>query len=174
MANTESRSVGKSAAWCLAIVALAGLSVVSSGPSAAATPPARRTYFTISVGLDSPYSWQAECLRFSKNDICTSDRACGSWVRTEAGPAGSLAYEIELEEDGVPIRIDAQARIETRGKQDTIGGAARVEMRGEVFNFSFTGRSTKPRKCRRLLQQWEASDSPAPVSALAVGRPEGR
>jgi hypothetical protein len=168
----RTRTVNRAAGGLVIIV---GLLFVASAPSASAAPPAKRTYFTVFIGLDEPYSWQADCLRFSKREVCTSDRACGAWVRTEKGPAGAFSYEIELAGYGVPIRIDGQARVETRGKQDTIGGTSRAEMEDQSYHFSLTGRSTKHRKCLRLMERWERGEAMGgTASSFAVGRPKGR
>jgi hypothetical protein len=124
----------------------------------AADPPINKTYFTIFVGMESPYSWGADCLRFSATELCTSDDVCGSWTFTEGpGPESGISFEISDDGDQ-EILIDGQARIDDRGKKDSLAGVAQATVDGKSFNFSFTGRSTNRKKCGRLVDEWYAGD----------------
>lgn len=132
--------------------------------AAAEPPPADRTYFAILVGLDAPYSWEADCLRFTSTEICTSDGLCGNWSFTGA-PGSEAGFAFELTDDeGVEIRIDGQGRIDGRGKKDSLAGAAQAREGGKSFNFSFTGRSTTRKKCSRLLAEWRELAGPGAAS----------
>ena len=122
----------------------------------AADPPRNKTYFTIFVGMETAYSWDADCLTFSVNGMCTSDGVCGSWTYTD-GPADETGILFELSDDAdQEIRINGHARIDDRGKKDSLAGVAQATVDGKSFNFSFTGRSTTRKKCSRLVDEWEA------------------
>jgi murein DD-endopeptidase MepM/ murein hydrolase activator NlpD len=130
-------------------------------PLDAGKPPAGQTYFTILLGLDSPYSWDADCLKFTATRLLTSDGAYGSWTRTEpVGPQTAFAFEMEFEEQGETVQMDGQGRVDDRGKKNTIAGVARIRSEGGVGNFGFTGRSTTRKKCNNLLRQWVSGSPP--------------
>lgn len=157
MDTTSRQPKERPATWpglCLLTLLALILGVV---PAAQGAPPAGRTYFTILLGLEEPYSWQAGCLRFSRSEICTGEGDCGTWIPTESGPNGAVSFDIEIESEGPPVVVEGQIRIESRGKKDAIGGAAHAEYRGQLFNFALNGRSSSPGKCRRLLRKWERS-----------------
>ncbi len=140
---------------------LLSATVATVGPAAAAPPPKSRTYFTVFLGLDGPYSTGVDCLRFTATEVCALSGVCGSWSRTEpAGPETAIAFEFIFEEDGVPVQIDGQARIDGRGTGDTLAAAARLETAGNSVNFGFTGRPTGRRKCLRLLREWTRRHPP--------------
>jgi hypothetical protein len=145
----RSFEMSRAAVQAFSLVLLLGASLVF-----AAKPPEKKTYFTILVGLDAPYSWDADCLSFTSTEMCTSDGLCGSWTFTETGGSETgFAFEIDDEENG-GVRIDGNGRIDDRGKNDSLAGAARAREGGQSVNFSFTGRSTKRKKCSRLLAEW--------------------
>ena len=109
----------------------------------AAPPPANHTYFVILMGGDAPYSWDAECLRFTQTELCTQKGACGTWSRI--GPESSemaFAFEITYQEDGIDVTMEGQGRIDDRGKKDSLTAAAQVELGGNSTNIGVTGRST--------------------------------
>lgn len=120
----------------------------------AAKPPANRTYFTVLVGVDAPFSWQASCLQFTPSQLCFSVEDCGPWKRTEPGPDGAISFEIEVDAEGAPVLIEGLMRFETRGKKEAIGGTAHANLGGEIVNFALAGRSTSPSKCTTLMEEW--------------------
>ena len=135
-----------------AIAALSLLAGVIATPSYAAQPPRNKTYFTIYVGLEAPYSWDAGCLSFTANAMCATEDLCGTWAY-DGAPGREAGIEFEIT-DG-EVRIEGKGRIDDRGKGDSLGGVAQARVGGQRFNFSFTGRSTKRNKCARLLREWE-------------------
>ena len=140
-------------------IAAAAAAVLVASAAGAARPPAGRTYFTVLLGLEEPYSWDADCLKFTANDVCTSDGTCGAWQSLEEeGPFGAFSLEIAFQESGVPVRLDGQARVDDRGPRDSIAGAMRMLLGNRASNFGFTGRSIEPRKCRRLLWRFDSRD----------------
>ena len=138
-------------------IRLIALALLLGAPLAfAAQPPTNKTYFTIFVGMESPYSWDADCLSFSVTGMCTSDGVCGSWTYTD-GPGDETGVSFELSDDAdQEIQIDGHGRIDDRGKKDSLAGVAQATVDGKSFNFSFTGRSTTRKKCSRLVDEWEA------------------
>ncbi len=138
-------------------VCVVGWALLLAQPASAGKPPAGRTYFTVLLGLEAPYSWDADCLRFTAREVCTSDGTCGSWDRTlDDGQQAAFNLEIEWQEDSVRVRLDGEARVDDRGPRDTIAGAARMRLGARASNFGFTGRSATAQNCRRLLWQWDA------------------
>jgi murein DD-endopeptidase MepM/ murein hydrolase activator NlpD len=115
------------------------------------------------MGTDEPYSWEADCLRFTATEICTSDldssdEACGTWSRL--GPLGTeseFTFEIAFEENGNPVRLGGHGRIDDRGKKDSLAAVAVFQMGSQTFNFAIAGRSTNARKCQRILRDFSNS-----------------
>ena len=145
-------------------VSLAALILASltSDPVAAAKAPIRETYFTLILGLDAPYGWQADCLRFTSSELCTLGATCGGWVRTEpAGPETALTFDLSFEESGVQVEIDGQARIDDRGKSSSLAGVARARIGGRTSNFGLTGRATSKAKCLKMRREWNSQNPPA-------------
>ena len=133
--------------------------VLIAGAASAAPPPAGRTYFTVFVGLEGPYSWDADCLKFAAAGVCSSDGTCGAWERVEQeGQLGAFSLEMAWQEEGVQVRLDGRARVDDRGPKDTIAGAMRMRLGNQGSNFGFTGRSTSAKKCRRLLWEFDSRD----------------
>ena len=125
--------------------------------SADAARPAGKIYFTVMLGLEAPYAWGADCLKFSARNVCSLDNTCGTWEQTETdGQQGAFFMEMEWDEDGVEVRLDGQARVDDRGPKDTIAGAMRMRLGNQASNFGFTGRSTNQRRCRRFLWDFDA------------------
>lgn len=155
MIQNRSRIQSELEARLFGVVIILGLlAVASASPATAATPPAGKTYFTILLGVDATYSWQAECLSFSRSQVCTSESECGPWFETEPGPDGALSFEIEINGGEGTVMMEGQARFETRGKKDAIGGTVQAEVDGATFTFALSGKSTSPSKCLRLLEDW--------------------
>ena len=150
-ALTSRRRLG---ARVFGLAMLAALILGAPEPASSAAPPAKRTYLVIALGLEERYSWQAECLSFTRSQVCTSEGDCGSWSRTEPGPDGELSFDIELGGGEPPARLAGTLRIETRGKREAIGGTARASLGEAAVTVSLTGRSTTPRDCRRQLAAW--------------------
>jgi murein DD-endopeptidase MepM/ murein hydrolase activator NlpD len=143
------------------VVCTAGLLAATSAP-AWAGPPAGRTYFTIFLGTESPFSEGADCMRFTRDEICTSSDLCGSWFRTEpVGPESAIAFEFRFDDGGQPTEIEGQARIDNRGKKNTLAAVARYRQGREVRNFGFVGRPARPRECLGLLAEWTRANPPA-------------
>ena len=150
------------------------LAALIAGAASAARPPAGRTYFTILLGLEEPYSSGADCLAFTARGVCSLDGTCGTWLSVEEdGKLGAFSLEMEWQEEGVPVRLDGRVRVDDRGPKDTIAGAMRMRLGDQASNFGLTGRSTNPRKCRRMLWEWDArnpSVDQAELSPQCVAR----
>ena len=142
----------------------------------AASPPANHTYFAILMGGDAPYSWDAECLRFTQTELCTQKGACGTWSRIgPEGPEMAFAFEVTYQEDGRDVRIEGQGRIDDRGKKDSLAAAAQVELGGSSTNIGITGRSTSRKKCERVLRDFMNSPqvkNPSCYQRAYFGDPE--
>lgn len=136
-----------------ASIAAAGLIALLFAGMSAAAPPRARTYFTIFVGLESPYSRTAQCLRFTADGLCISGEVCGRWSHTEpAGPETAISFR--LSDDATDLTIEGRARIDNHGKGSSLAGVAIAESGGRGFNFSFAGRSTRRTRCARLVRDW--------------------
>ncbi len=139
--------------------------VIAAASVSAAPPPKNKTYFTILIGLEAPYSWTAECVRFTADQMCAFGGFCGDWHYTEPpGPETAVAFEIQNVATGETL-FDGQGRIDARGKKNTLSGVGRFRTDPITFNFSFTGRAVKARKCVRLVREWEGG------AAASGGRP---
>ena len=139
-----------------AIFVAAALTAVAAD---AVRPPAGRTYFTVLLGVEEPYGWDADCLSFTATGVCTVGGTCGTWQRSEEdGKVDAFSLAMAWQEDGVEVRLDAQVRGDDRGPRDTIAGAARMLIGKQASNFGFTGRWTNPRNCRRLLWKFDSRD----------------
>ena len=134
--------------------------VLAATSLSAAPPPQNKTYFTIVVGLESPHSWTADCVRFTAGRVCAFGGFCGAWQRTEpAAPETAVSFVILNDATGETL-FDGQARIDARGKKSSLSGVARFRTDPVTFNFSFTGRAVKPRKCARLVREWQGGTAP--------------
>jgi hypothetical protein len=149
-------------ALVVAALCFSSATAIAVAPVGAAPPPDNRTYFAVFFGLEGAYSTGADCLSFTATELCTSSSGlCGSWTRTEpVGRETGIAFEFSFEEDGIPVTIDGRARINDRGKRDSLAAVARVRIAGESVNFGFTGRSTGPAKCLRLWGEWSRQNPP--------------
>ena len=157
----------RSLAAAAALFAVAALVASAAG---AAGPPVGRTYYTVLVGLEEPYSWDADCLRFTAGKVCSLDGTCGTWERTEEdGKLGAFTMEMAWREEGVEVRLDGHVRVDDRGPRDTIAGAMRMLLGNRAGNFGFTGRGTSPRSCRRLLWSWDARNPALEQAELNPG-----
>jgi hypothetical protein len=134
---------------------VACLLVMLAAVPASAKPPANKTYFTILVGADAAYSWQADCLSFTRSEVCTSGGDCGPWELTEPSPDGAFSFELELEAGEDAVMLEGHGRFETRGQKDSIGGTVLVDAEGGTFTFALSGKSTRPRECLQLLEEWQ-------------------
>ena len=122
---------------------------------AAAPPPQNKTYFTIVVGLESPHSWTADCVRFTAGRMCAFGGFCGAWQRTEpSAPETAISFVILNGATGETL-FDGQGRVDARGRKSSLSGVGRFRTDPITFNFSFTGRAVKPRKCARLVREWQ-------------------
>jgi murein DD-endopeptidase MepM/ murein hydrolase activator NlpD len=139
-------------------MALAGFSPAS------AAPPAGQTYFTILLGFNQAYDWQADCLRFTAGTVCTTDPLCGTWTATGSD---TFALDLTYVDNGTPVSIRAEGRAATEGKKDSIGGAGEVRTANSAFNFGFTGRPLKKKKCKKLLRSWLIANPPPQVEQSA-------
>jgi hypothetical protein len=169
--NHRRRSAGARilcASWALAIAVLAVI------PTDAAPPPAKKTYFVIAMGLDAdePYSWQADCWRFTGSEMCTPAGVCGEWTVTETEgrrPAG-ISLDVDSEMHGMPFEVGGQIRIEDRGRKSSLGGAARI--RAAVigaFNFGVAARQVSRRSCPVVLEEFiHRTQAPAACMAEAT------
>lgn len=138
------------------VTAMLTVALTGVGPASAA-PPAGQTYFTILMGFSEPFRWEADCLRFTARIVCTSDSLCGPW---RSRGRDMFVLDLGWDEDGVPISLTAEGRVETAGKGDSIGGAGKVEIGKTDVNFGFTGRPLTKRKCRKLLRRWVITNPP--------------
>lgn len=153
---------------CLFVLLIA---LPAARPSQAAQAPTGKTFFVIAMGLDDddPYSWQADCWRFSGREMCTPAGVCGGWTPTEtegSKPVG-IALEILSETHGLPLEVDALARIEASGAKASLGGAATIEA-GEfgAFNFGIAARQVSRRACPLILEEF-IHRAQAPTACMA-------
>ncbi len=148
MTNHPCRFLVAAVAAIATIMAGAGLGLAAP---AGAQPPAGKTYFTILMGLQGPYDVVAICLRFTASEMCLVEGVCGPWART--GPGGretGFAFDIALENIGLMVSFNGQARVDKRGSRDSIAGVAAIGFDDVVQNVSFAGRTMGPERCRRL------------------------
>jgi murein DD-endopeptidase MepM/ murein hydrolase activator NlpD len=167
--QTRSEAAGSRRTQCIAVpIATAAVLLLSTAPAPAARPPLKKTYFTIILGMESPFAWGAECLSFTATEMCTRDGLCGSWNRTEStGAETAIEFELEFVESGAPVVLQGQATFEDQGKNDSLAAVALGRFGGDVFNFSFAGRSTTRKKCSRLLKEWSRDKPPGQATQSA-------
>ena len=135
---------------------LATLPMASPAPATATSPPTNRTFLVIVLGLEGRYSWQAACLDFTRNEVCTSFGDCGSWDRGETGPTSAFSFEIQSGGDDPPVQLEGEMRIESRGKRESIGGTARATLGDQSIVVALSGRSTTRKRCLEQLELWES------------------
>ncbi len=136
-----------------------GLLVLATAvPAAAVAPPADKTYFAIKTGLESRYSLEADCLRFTATEVCTYKMRCGTWWETEPGrQERGLAFELTFADNDVSFQVDGRARVDDRGKRDSLAGVAQLSSPVGALNWAFAGRSTSGRNCLRFLRDFRNS-----------------
>ena len=149
----------------LATCALAALTLVLLVPaSAAAVAPQGVTYFTVITGIgDTPHQTQPGCLQFKKNQVCANGGDCGTWEATEDNPAFrkqrgfTFTFDL-LTDEGDPIQMEGQGRIDSRGPGSSMAATAyaHVPSIGLTVNLAMSGRSATPSRCRDLLEEFLA------------------
>lgn len=146
-------------------------SMLAGSSAQKAAPPAGKAYFAIQLGAgdDQPYSWQADCWRFTGSEMCTPAGVCGQWTPTETmgGNIVGFSLDIESETHGIPLLVDGQARLESRGSKGSLGGAARLRA-GELgtFNFGIAARQAGRRACPLILEEF-IHRAQAPAACMA-------
>jgi hypothetical protein len=135
------------------LAAAAALLLTMNGAAEAAKPPVGKTYYTILVGLASPYDVSTSCFEFGASDVCSTDGdSCGSWLRTDAhGKQTGFTFDMSLLDNGDLIRLQGEGRIDTLGKKSAVGGTGRISGAGPRFNYSFAGREMSRARCEQML-----------------------
>ena len=135
----------------LAAIPLLLLSI--SATAEAAKPPVGKTYYTVMMGVATPYDISTSCFEFGANDICSTDGdSCGSWLRTNAvGKQTGFTFDMSLLDNGDLIRLQGEGHVDTLGKKSSIGGTGRISGAGPRFNYSFAGRETPRARCEQML-----------------------
>jgi hypothetical protein len=134
----------------------------TADPLEAKPPPKGHTYFTLAIGIDDPLGIDVACLRFSAKRVCLEPanyhKLCGDWVPIEtASQQRGVAFEIEWDASGILARMEGEVRIADRGQGSSVGGAGLIGTADGTWqgNWSFAGRETKKKKCRRLMRDFE-------------------
>lgn len=151
----------------VAAVAMALILALTS-PANAAKPPVGRTYFVISIGTEraegAEYAMGAGCVQFTATEFCQDDE-CGSWSRTttdvQTPTQTSFTFEVTVTDDetGLPVEVDGEGRIDSRGRKDALAAAASgLDSSGEQINFAFAGRSVRAARCPQLVEEFEAAN----------------
>lgn len=138
-------------------------------PVDAAKPPEGSTYFTVFFGLDEPYALGSSCFLFEESAFCSHDgELCGSWIWQD-GPAREAGFSFGLSflEEGRPVRLSGEARIDTRGSRSSIAGTGLIEQASGKENFSFAGRAVEASRCLELLE--EAPDAGDETTIVGSG-----
>jgi hypothetical protein len=157
--------------WGLSICAIvvAASMIVPSAAFAKAPVPEGRTYFTMIIGIgNTPYQVEAACMKFNATEMCADDGDCFSWSRTEAGNQTRLQTAFELNgfvdnDDGTPVEVAGFGRADGRGRRSSFGGVARARAEnpetGEMvrLNIAISGREVPLKKCRQLVDDFEAA-----------------
>ena len=133
---------------------------LASHAAFAARPPANATYYVVAIGIDEAYGTRAECFTFTSDGLCSLDgEICGSWQPLDtSGNETSFAFDLVAPGENRPVKLQGIARVDTRGKKSSIGGAGRVTGLGPNSNFSFSGRQTNVNRCVNLLADFEGDD----------------
>jgi hypothetical protein len=137
-----------------AAVFIAAASLLSfAAPSNAARPPVGRTYYTVMMGLASPYSVSTSCFEFGATSLCsTDDDSCGFWLPTDtSGRQGGFTFDMSLISEGNLVSIRGEGRVDMIGRKSSIGGTGRISGAGPVFNYSFAGREVPKNRCLHML-----------------------
>ena len=140
-------------ALTLGVLAAAALLLASSTSVDAARPPVGKTYYTILVGVGSPYESTSSCFEFGANDVCSTDGdSCGSWLRTDAtGKQTGFTFDMSLLDDGRLVRLRGEGRVDTLGRKSSIGGTGRISGAGPTYNYSCAGRAMPKARCQQML-----------------------
>lgn len=159
-----------SQATTLALTALFAVALVAATqPLSAAQPPVNRTYFIVALGVATDaaevYQLDVGCLTFTRSELCDADGDCGVWwrledeVRTPRQWATGFEFFLTDDETGLPIHVIGRGRIDGRGPKSSLAAVAHgVEATsGTTINFAVAGRAVGPRKCERLVAEYEAN-----------------
>jgi hypothetical protein len=156
------------------VLSILGVAFLAATAATAAKVPEGRTYFVVSIGVATDefeaYELDAGCLTFTATEICDNDEVaedCGTWRPTSRGKQTrkqkSFEFEFSLidDETGLPVEIEGQGRIDTRGRKSSIGGVAQglEPISGVKINFAMAGRAVGAARCARLVEEFEAGDS---------------
>ncbi len=146
--------------FAAAVTAMLGLwlAMAPAADAKKAPPPAKRTYFVIFLGVGGDYESSAACLAFKKRRLCYLDQeTCGSWEhRDDAGKQLGLWFQMAVSEEGIPIVLDGNARVDDRLRRSSMGGAATITVEGQVGNFALVGREVTAGRCRTLAGAFNA------------------
>lgn len=167
---------GMSATGALALASTLLLFLWPAATAEAAASPVGKTYYTVLLGLAEPYDMSASCFEFGLNALCSTDGdTCGSWVMTDSrGRQGAFDFDLALLEDGVPVRIQGEGRLERQGKRSSIGGTGRIAGAGPMFNYSFAGREVKKGRCLEMLGEGPAGDDNVVVHGNGIVASQSR
>ncbi len=137
------------------ISALFAVACVLLAAPAPAQDHVGKTYFITMIGLEGQHDLRAGCIRFTNTEMCWVGGTCGFWFPTDTGTADSgLAFEIEMENSGLPLTFDGQMRVDSRGPRSSIGGAGRFSYAGARQNVAIAGRATSMPRCLRLAGEF--------------------
>lgn len=149
----------------LAIPAVVILAFVLSAvpASAKASPPAKRYYFAVIMGLEGPYSVVAGCMKFTNSQVSVlGEGVSGPWeMASEDGNqttfTSNMTTTMEILGIVVPVTIDGLAATDDTGNKSSFGGAASmiVELAGVTQNVAMAGREVANKsKCKKLAKRF--------------------
>ena len=151
------------------VLMILGIALLAATAATAAKAPGGKTYFIVSLGVATDdfeaYDLDVGCITFTDTEICQASGGsedCGSWRRSSSGKQTkkemSFVFEFSLidDETGLPVEIEGQARIDTRGRKSSIGGVAQAlePISGTKINFAMAGRAVGAARCARLVEDF--------------------
>lgn len=160
----------------IAAVTVIGLaSTPVAQPLSAAQPPAGKTYFTAFFGLEDAYAIGVSCFVFEESGFCTHDGlTCGSWLRTGvSGREAGFSFDLSFFDDGVPVRLSGEARVDALGDRSSVAGTGLVQRDNSRANFSFAGRAASLERCVEELAEAPGGDS-VPIEGSGIVVSESR
>ncbi len=166
-------------AWWLPVALALGMALATlAEPATAAPSPIGKTYFTLTVGLESGYDVQAQCFEFHRDRLCSLDGLiCGSWERTAKGRHEmDLSFELTTLADGELLEIGGLATLKARGPMSSLAGTGRfgpVDERARS-NFSFAAREIARSECLELLARSPSDNNREAVVGSGIFASEER
>jgi hypothetical protein len=159
--------------FAIPVVVIGALLLSAAPASAKKAPPAKRFYFALLMGMDTPYSVGAACLKFTNSTMTVLNQGVsGPWeMESQDGDqttfSSAMSATVEILGQQVPVTMDGTGVTNNAGAKSSMGGALSmiIELAGVTQNVSFSGREVpKKSKCTKLANKFNKAMEAAGVA----------